>query len=243
MPSEDDGAAVPTGRAARLLRFGGIATGIAGGVAAGGLRALAQGKRPDIANLLLTPANTLRLTDGLSHLARGRSEAGADAVDGYRAGAARRVDGHSRPDAGRRASHASETAADSAERGMGAGMVQPLCPLRCPPLCRGLDRAGASRGLARWHGPCDQGAVSRCARQHRQRCGQRGHASAPAGAFAARNGHDPPDGRGEAPVACRGGLSGRSARTWRNSALCWPGPRCSCCRSCTRHCARRRCWR
>ena len=64
----NDGAAVPTGRAARLLRFGGMASGIAGSVAAGGLRALASGKRPDLAELLLTPANTLRLTDGLSHL-------------------------------------------------------------------------------------------------------------------------------------------------------------------------------
>ena len=59
---------MPTGRAARLLWFGGIASGIAGSVAAGGLRALAGGKRPDLAELLLTPANTLRLTDGLSHL-------------------------------------------------------------------------------------------------------------------------------------------------------------------------------
>ena len=68
MYSDDDGAAVPTGRTARLLRFGGIASGIAGNVAAGGLRALASGRRPDLAQLLLTPANTLRLTDGLSHL-------------------------------------------------------------------------------------------------------------------------------------------------------------------------------
>ena len=68
MPQNDDGAAVPTGRAARLLRFGGMASGIAGNVAAGGLRALASGRRPDLAQLLLTPANTLRLTDGLSHL-------------------------------------------------------------------------------------------------------------------------------------------------------------------------------
>jgi hypothetical protein len=38
MPDDDfnGGAAVPTGRAARLLRFGGIASGIAGGMAAGG---------------------------------------------------------------------------------------------------------------------------------------------------------------------------------------------------------------
>ncbi len=70
MPQDDNdnGAAVPTGRVARLLRIGGMASGIAGGAAAGGLRALAQGKRPDMAQLLLTPANTLRLTDGLSHL-------------------------------------------------------------------------------------------------------------------------------------------------------------------------------
>lgn len=64
----DKGAAVPTGRAARLFRFGGIASGIAGKVAAGGLRALAIGKRPDLGQLLLTPANTRHLTDGLSHL-------------------------------------------------------------------------------------------------------------------------------------------------------------------------------
>jgi predicted unusual protein kinase regulating ubiquinone biosynthesis (AarF/ABC1/UbiB family) len=70
VPQSDDdtGAAVPTSRVGRLLRFGGIASGIAGGVAAGGLRALAQGNRPDMGQLLLTPANTLRLTDGLSHL-------------------------------------------------------------------------------------------------------------------------------------------------------------------------------
>jgi predicted unusual protein kinase regulating ubiquinone biosynthesis (AarF/ABC1/UbiB family) len=48
--------------------MGGIASGIAGGVAAGGLRALAQGKRPNMASLLMTPANGLRVTQGLSHL-------------------------------------------------------------------------------------------------------------------------------------------------------------------------------
>ena len=66
--NNDNGAAVPTGRVGRLLQFGSMASGIAGGVAAGGLRALAQGRRPDLAQLLLTPANTMRLTDGLSHL-------------------------------------------------------------------------------------------------------------------------------------------------------------------------------
>lgn len=65
---DDKGAAVPTSRVGRLIRFGGLATGIAATVAAGGLRTLAQGKRPDMAQLLLTPANMLRLTNGLSHL-------------------------------------------------------------------------------------------------------------------------------------------------------------------------------
>ena len=70
MQRDDDsaGAMVPTGRVARMLRMGGIASGIAGGVAAGGLKALAQGKRPDLASLLMTPANGLRVTEGLSHL-------------------------------------------------------------------------------------------------------------------------------------------------------------------------------
>ena len=35
---------------------------------AGGLRHLAAGKRPGLPNLLLTPSNALRLTEGLSHM-------------------------------------------------------------------------------------------------------------------------------------------------------------------------------
>ncbi len=35
---------------------------------AGGLRQMAQGRRPDMTSLLLTPANALRFTDGLSHM-------------------------------------------------------------------------------------------------------------------------------------------------------------------------------
>lgn len=66
--NDDTGTAVPTGRIGRLLRFGGMASGIAGSVAAGGLRALATGQKPDLARTLLTPANTVRLTDGLSDL-------------------------------------------------------------------------------------------------------------------------------------------------------------------------------
>jgi len=56
------------------------ASGFEGSVAAGGLRTLAGGKRPDLAQLLLTPDKTLRLTDGLSQL-RG-AEAWANPVGG-----------------------------------------------------------------------------------------------------------------------------------------------------------------
>lgn len=70
MPKDENnhGFAVPTGRAVRLLRFGGMAAEIAGRVAVGGLRVLASGSRPDLSQLLLTPANIMRLTDELSHL-------------------------------------------------------------------------------------------------------------------------------------------------------------------------------
>ena len=67
-PAEKRGAPVPSGRGLRLLHMGGIVAGIAGGVIGGGLRQLAQGQRPELPNLLMTPTNALRLTDGLSHM-------------------------------------------------------------------------------------------------------------------------------------------------------------------------------
>jgi predicted unusual protein kinase regulating ubiquinone biosynthesis (AarF/ABC1/UbiB family) len=45
-----------------------LATGLAGGAAAEGIRRLSQGERPGAANLLLTPANAARLTDRLSRM-------------------------------------------------------------------------------------------------------------------------------------------------------------------------------
>ena len=59
---------VPGRRAARLFHFGGMVAGIAGGVAAGGLRQIAGGQRPDLQRLLLTPENARRLTESLSHM-------------------------------------------------------------------------------------------------------------------------------------------------------------------------------
>jgi len=62
------GFAVPTGRVARMAHFGAMAGGIAGSVMSGGIRQLAQGRRPDLAGLLMTPANALRFTQSLSHM-------------------------------------------------------------------------------------------------------------------------------------------------------------------------------
>jgi len=59
---------VPAGRLARLSAFGQIAAGVAGGVVAEGARRLAQGERPRMADLVLTPANAARVTEQLSRL-------------------------------------------------------------------------------------------------------------------------------------------------------------------------------
>jgi predicted unusual protein kinase regulating ubiquinone biosynthesis (AarF/ABC1/UbiB family) len=60
--------AVPSGRGSRLVRLGWMATGIAGGMLAEGARQLAQGNRPKVKDLLLTPANARRMTDQLAKL-------------------------------------------------------------------------------------------------------------------------------------------------------------------------------
>ncbi len=59
---------MPSGRLARLARFGGLASGVAGGMALDAARQVAGGKRPTMAGLLLTPANALRVTHQLAHL-------------------------------------------------------------------------------------------------------------------------------------------------------------------------------
>ncbi|MBK6568456.1 ABC1 kinase family protein [Candidatus Aalborgicola defluviihabitans] len=60
--------AVPSGRGSRLARLGWMATGIAGSMVAEGARQLAQGNRPKMSNLLLTPANARRVADQLAKL-------------------------------------------------------------------------------------------------------------------------------------------------------------------------------
>lgn len=62
------GRVVPSGRLSRLGAFGKIAGGVAGGVLAEGARRFADGQRPRMSELLLTPANVARVTDQLSQL-------------------------------------------------------------------------------------------------------------------------------------------------------------------------------
>lgn len=60
--------AVPRGRLSRLSTFGRLAGGVAGGMLAEGARRLAQGERPRLNDLILTPGNAARLADRLAHL-------------------------------------------------------------------------------------------------------------------------------------------------------------------------------
>ena len=59
---------VPSARLSRLAGLGQLAGGVAGGVLVEGVRRLARGERPHLSDLLLTPANALRVTEQLSRL-------------------------------------------------------------------------------------------------------------------------------------------------------------------------------
>lgn len=59
---------VPKSRLGRLAAFGQLAGGIATGALTEGLSRLAQGERPHLRDLLLTPSNARRVTDQLSRL-------------------------------------------------------------------------------------------------------------------------------------------------------------------------------
>ena len=52
----------------RFLRLGSMATGVAGNMLMAGAQQLAQGKRPKLSALLLTPANALKITQQLSQM-------------------------------------------------------------------------------------------------------------------------------------------------------------------------------
>lgn len=59
---------VPSARLSRLAGFGQLAGGVASGVLTEGMRRLVRGERPRFSDLLLTPANALRVTEQLSRL-------------------------------------------------------------------------------------------------------------------------------------------------------------------------------
>lgn len=67
-PFERKPLAVPSSRLSRLTRLGGLASSIAGNVAAEAARQIARGQRPRIEDLLLTPANAMKVADKLARM-------------------------------------------------------------------------------------------------------------------------------------------------------------------------------
>lgn len=59
---------MPASQIARLTRLGALASGVAGGAAAEGLRSLARGERPAVRDMLLTPGNARRVADQLARM-------------------------------------------------------------------------------------------------------------------------------------------------------------------------------
>ena len=60
--------AVPASRLTRMAQLGGLATRIAGNMAAGGAAQLVRGQRPSLSGLLLTPANARKVADQLARM-------------------------------------------------------------------------------------------------------------------------------------------------------------------------------
>lgn len=59
---------VPGGRIGRMLRLGGMTSGILGDMVASGVRQMAQGERPRLPDMLLTPATARRMTRDLGRM-------------------------------------------------------------------------------------------------------------------------------------------------------------------------------
>ncbi|MEM8631021.1 MAG: AarF/ABC1/UbiB kinase family protein [Pseudomonadota bacterium] len=59
---------VPQSRFGRLARMGGLATSVASDAALGGLKAAANGNRPSLRSLVMTPANAARFADELARM-------------------------------------------------------------------------------------------------------------------------------------------------------------------------------
>lgn len=67
-PKNADGLAVPFGRLSRFARFGGMAAQVAGNMVFDGVQHLISGRRPSLSDLLMTPANALKVTHQLSNM-------------------------------------------------------------------------------------------------------------------------------------------------------------------------------
>ena len=65
---DSKGSKVPFGRLSRFARFGGMATQVAGNMMFDGAQQLLSGKRPSVNDLLLTPANALKVTNQLANM-------------------------------------------------------------------------------------------------------------------------------------------------------------------------------
>ncbi|PJI86091.1 putative unusual protein kinase regulating ubiquinone biosynthesis (AarF/ABC1/UbiB family) [Yoonia maricola] len=59
---------VPSGRVSRFTRLGAMTAGVAGNMAMNGLSQLAQGQRPAMRDLLMTPQNITRVTEKLAQM-------------------------------------------------------------------------------------------------------------------------------------------------------------------------------
>jgi predicted unusual protein kinase regulating ubiquinone biosynthesis (AarF/ABC1/UbiB family) len=71
MPRKDNGDGaypVPGGRLGRMLRLGGMTSGVLGGMAATGVRQMAKGQRPSLPALLLTPRTARRVARDLGRM-------------------------------------------------------------------------------------------------------------------------------------------------------------------------------
>lgn len=170
--------AVPSGRGSRLARLGWMATGIAGSMMAQGARQLAQGNRPKMSDLLLTPANARRVADQLAKLRGAAMKVGqlvsmetGDLLPPALAEilARLRSDARAMPKA---------QVASVLEANWGKGWEKRFSHFSYTPLACRLDRTGAPRANVRRARPGYQNPIPWRAREHRQRRGQRGGAAA-----------------------------------------------------------------
>ncbi|MEO1139957.1 MAG: AarF/ABC1/UbiB kinase family protein [Pseudomonadota bacterium] len=75
-PNHQKALSIPTGRLNRMARLGGLTTALAGNVATRGGLELLQGRKPKLADLLMTPSNAARVADQLARMRGAAMKAG-----------------------------------------------------------------------------------------------------------------------------------------------------------------------